>query len=481
MGRSNPIFTPIGFIMGAGLFIGLGLSLFWNGALAFSPGKLSSSGRSEAHAGGFRSHADFEKECHRCHQPLKTRQVDLCLECHTPVAEQLATAAGLHSRFAEAWRCDTCHGDHQGRAFDPLQAALASFDHSLTRFNLARHQLGYQSAPLLCNDCHPSGIGSSDTQPACIACHTDHAPGFMAQHQQDFGPACLDCHEGSDRLARLDHDATAFQLDGQHKGVTCAGCHAGGRFEGTPVACAGCHAEPALHQGALGIACADCHTSAGWSPAQLEGELFEHLDQTGFSLARHRLDYNHQLISCLGCHGENLHTFETAACAGCHNAQDPAFMSGHLDQFGSTCLTCHDGADRMHHFEHASIFPLEGRHAEIECRDCHLEQVFRGTPEACAGCHAEPDIHVGSFGLQCQYCHAPLSWIPARLQAHVFPLAHGGQGQIACQTCHLSTYAVYTCYGCHDHQPEDILERHARAGVSTAELPACARCHPEGE
>ncbi len=86
----------------------------------------------------------------------------------------------------------------------------------------------------------------------------------------------------------------------------------------------------------------------------------------------------------------------------------------------------------------------------------------------------------GFFGLKCQYCHSAQAWSPAKLQIHSFPLDHGNQGEIACQVCHPSTYAEYTCYGCHDHQAEAITLSHLKAGISEAELPACATCHPGG-
>jgi hypothetical protein len=148
--------------------------------------------------------------------------------------------------------------------------------------------------------------------------------------------------------------------------------------------------------------------------------------------------------------------------------------------YGPACIECHDGIDRMEGFEHARLFPLEGRHAETGCQACHTGGKYKNTPNACAGCHAEPEIHAGYFGLQCESCHIAEAWTPAHLQIHSFPLEHGGQGQVSCATCHPDRYVEYTCYGCHAHQPEPLAQEHARLEVPAAELPACVQCHPAG-
>jgi len=155
-------------------------------------------------------------------------------------------------------------------------------------------------------------------------------------------------------------------------------------------------------------------------------------------------------------------------------------MAEHQAQYGPACVDCHDGVDRMANFDHANFFPLNGVHANLECEECHANQVFRGTPQLCVECHAEPEIHAGFFGVQCQNCHTEKAWAPARMTVHDFPLDHGGQGTIECQTCHPSTYVDYTCYGCHDHQPDEIRTSHLEAGVSLEELPNCTKCHPTG-
>ena len=67
---------------------------------------------------------------------------------------------------------------------------------------------------------------------------------------------------------------------------------------------------------------------------------------------------------------------------------------------------------------------------------------------------------------------------------HLFPLDHGGEGEIACETCHENSYVELTCYGCHDHQLGEMIEVHAAEeigeGIDVVEE-QCIDCHPTGK
>jgi hypothetical protein len=153
-------------------------------------------------------------------------------------------------------------------------------------------------------------------------------------------------------------------------------------------------------------------------------------------------------------------------------------MDEHRALFGDDCVSCHDGVDTMAAFDHALAFPLEEAHSELACAACHIQGRFAGTPDQCVGCHEEPALHKGQFGLDCVRCHSTVAWTPARLTEHTFPLDHGNEGALACQVCHEQTYAVYTCYNCHEHQPDEIREEHVDEGILAFD--DCATCHPTG-
>jgi len=486
MRRKWAIFSPLSIILTLVLFSGLGATFWRSGGQSFSPGALSAKGYSGVTLAGYASHADFEGQCSLCHQPLKSVQAELCVDCHSGVAHQIVAEVGVHGNTATVMACAACHSDHHGNDFDPLWDALWAFDHASVGFSLQHHLVDDGGNPIACTACHIEEQGFQVDLSGCVLCHADSKVEFMTQHILDFGEGCLECHDGIDRMVGFDHSGTEFPLEGGHQVLRCADCHLQGRFDGISLQCQECHLEPSAHQGVFGFDCENCHRATGWLPAFIDGQSFEHVSQTRFSLVLHKKDYAGQPLNCLACHPDGIQRFEAGTCIACHAEQDLGFMEQHLDFFGPACLDCHDGIDRLSDFDHSTVFPLDGRHAEIACESCHLVsehgRVFKGTPLECQQCHSEPRIHAGFFGLQCQFCHTTFAWTPAQLTQHAFPLDHGGRGiQECCQVCHTETYTVYTCYGCHDHQPDEITSAHLAQGISLEELPGCTQCHPAGE
>lgn len=404
MKRGLPFFSPLSIAFSALIIMGLAVAVLLTGGRMFNPGPVSAKSRAGVSLQGFTSHAGFESQCSRCHQPLKTIQAELCVACHTDVGQQLSSHSGFHGRLSNAAQCADCHAEHRGRSFDPTRQALLSFDHALTR----------------------------------------------------------------------------FPLTGKHAQIQCADCHKNGDFTQAPTQCADCHHESLVHARLFPAACEDCHTTQAWTPATVSGKPFDH-EATAFSLVHHAKDFVGNGMACTACHNQPAGQFDPQTCVDCHAAKDLSFMTAHVQQFGPECLQCHDGRDRMQGFDHAAVFPLAGRHARLACESCHANKQFASTPTQCVRCHAEPVIHAGFFGLKCEYCHTAQAWQPALLRLHPFPLDHGGNGQVSCQTCHTQKYAEYTCYGCHDHQPEEIQASHARAGIGSDRLPDCAACHLSGK
>jgi hypothetical protein len=497
MHRQQPYLSFSGLIIMLILLVGLGLSLWRTGGRSFSPGELSAKNRTGISIAGFSSHSDFQGECSRCHRPLQVQQAVLCKACHTSIDEQIELSSGTHAHIDKVDKCASCHVDHQGTGFDPTQSAYRLFDHAATGFSLNWHQFDYDRKPLTCEACHSTGSKFSLSPSNCIDCHTAKDTDQMIQHQQDYGFECLNCHDGKDSMVEFDHATTGFLLEGKHNQISCITCHenASQMLEGEPggraitgaianaaVECAQCHSEPPVHLHVFSDDCGACHTSATWSPATWMGGSFNHMTQTGFNLALHKQDFSGEPITCFTCHTQELTDFDGKVCIACHSrdGQSVDFMNQHQEKFGSACVTCHDGVDRMHDFNHDRYFILNGRHSQLECETCHLEGRFAGTAQQCLGCHLEPALHSGSFGEQCEYCHTTHSWSPARLVIHPFPLDHGGQGEVACQVCHPDRYTANTCYGCHDHQESQIVESHIDAGIPTSELSSCTRCHSDG-
>jgi mono/diheme cytochrome c family protein len=100
-------------------------------------------------------------------------------------------------------------------------------------------------------------------------------------------------------------------------------------------------------------------------------------------------------------------------------------------------------------------------------------------PHDCVACHEDPIVHAEVFGIQCERCHNTIAWTPAYLTRHTFALDHGDEGTIACETCHVDNYYTNTCYECHDHQPDQMMEVHLKENLPDYEN--CYTCHPTGE
>jgi hypothetical protein len=399
------IISRFSIVIAALFILGLAIALWFSGGAIFNPGPVIAKSLPDVVLGGFTAHAEFENQCDLCHQPLRTEQAVLCLECHVNVAGQIETGQGAHGHLSQAQNCASCHAEHQGRDFDPVKTALDSFDHSKTRLPLA----------------------------------------------------------------------------GKHALLACSDCHTAGQYDQAQPECRACHAEPPQHTGMFDLNCAECHTAEGWKPAVWKLQPFNHA-AARFTLDQHADGFASEALLCVNCHsGTVSDIFDPRLCIECHSSPDPAFMPQHQTQFGSDCITCHDGVDRMHGFDHQALFPLEGRHAELTCETCHAEKRFRGTPALCADCHSEPDIHAGSFGLRCQYCHTSDAWQPALLRLHTFPLDHGGKGELDCQTCHGETYPQISCSLCHEHDEKVVASQHASLKLSTQQLADCLACHADGQ
>jgi hypothetical protein len=199
-------------------------------------------------------------------------------------------------------------------------------------------------------------------------------------------------------------------------------------------------------------------------------------------LSLHQTDYSGDPISCQDCHTQFLESTSgfAYACQTCHLRQDTVFIVGHVLSFGETCTDCHDGVDRMMSFDHESVFPIGGKHLGLDCMDCHTNQQFNDSQTICATCHQEPEVHASFFGQRCQMCHQDLGWQPALLASHDFPLNHGNQGDLSCDTCHNGAYMEYTCYNCHDHKESEIQTVHSAAGIASEHIPDCIACHLDG-
>ena len=227
--------------------------------------------------------------------------------------------------------------------------------------------------------------------------------------------------------------------------------------------------------------CQSCHVEHKGRETNITTFAFNNIDHTelsAFSLENHKIDFEGGSMSCDSCHQLGRFGAESLDCATCHAQENATYITNHTTQYGGDCISCHDGHDRLANFDHNQIFPLEGQHAAATCESCHVNQVFAGTPQACAACHDQPDVHNEAFGQDCFRCHAVTAWLPAELRYHTFPLDHGSDGQQECQVCHAISYTDYPCYACHDIAETKATHAEER-GLQAYEN--CLECHPTGQ
>jgi hypothetical protein len=270
----------------------------------------------------------------------------------------------------------------------------------------------------------------------------------------------------------------------------CGHCHAPLHCV-TDTRCQDCHMEIAeqrltatgLHSHFPGVEqCQICHVEHQGRDASITEFAFQNIDHemlSGFSLAKHGLDYEGVPMNCTSCHSQKSYAKETLDCLTCHVNENHDYMVEHLERYPIDCVPCHDGADRMTDYQHNLDYPLEGAHSNVDCLACHIDKVYAGTPSECADCHEEPEIHVGIFGLKCERCHVTAAWLPAQLTAHTFLVDHGvdnASSDMNCETCHIDTYTEYPCYSCHDRQ--EMEDYHNEIEITANEN--CVDCHPTG-
>lgn len=332
-----------------------------------------------------------------------------CFECHDRTSNPL-TVFGDQTETNED-NCISCHEDyhegkygpacvdcHQESSFLDLKD-MSFFDHTVADFQLEGLHLGVD-----CRECHTTRFSDAIAFNECRNCHEDY-------HEGEFesiagNPDCESCHtvdHGFDysMYSLEQHQETSFPLEGAHMATPCFACHLDEReerwtFRNIGNTCVDCHDN--IHEGYISESyypeneCVACHGQDAWSAV-----AFDH-DQTDWPLTG-----QHALADCRDCHFEVLDDLTLT---------EQAFIS-----LGTDCVTCHENVHgdefeidgvtdctRCHGtnswfpevFDHNTTrFPLDGRHAEIDCMACHAVEQEDGTSLViyqierfeCADCH----------------------------------------------------------------------------------------------
>jgi hypothetical protein len=338
-----------------------------------------------------------------------------------------------------------------------------------------------------CSTCHAAPFGTEKMADHCASCHKDIAAQMFdvaklhgAITQKSSTLACRDCHPDhrgeSAPLTDLGantfpHETLGFSLKGHQLTATreafsCKDCHQEDITKFSPATCDSCHRQMDVaftqaHVLAYGTACLACHDGV-----DRFGDDFSH---SGFIF---KLSGKHANVACTKCHldARTIADLQSAPqdCFSCHQKDDK-----HEGKFGNDCSACHNPSDwKDAKFDHnLSAFKLEGGHAEVKCEKCHVNNVFKGTPQDCYSCHKNNDEHKGAFGTDCAACHTPKGWGDATFDHNLsaFKL-EGAHAQVRCEDCHKNAVFKGT--------PTDCVSCHADPAWHAGALGTdCASCH----
>lgn len=182
-------------------------------------------------------------------------------------------------------------------------------------------------------------------------------------------------------------------------------------------------------------------------------------------------------------------SFVAGSAVGRQFDADGVTRSPHGDRLRILCQECHTTHGwkpirSIPEFKHSQTrFPLRGRHAVVQCADCHTDLDFSNTPVKCQDCHA--DLHRRKNGAECELCHNPNGWQVSihNINQHQdrFPLV-GAHAVVDCYSCHkvgavgqFNRFGLSTeCISCHrDAFRKATAPNHVANGFSTE----CRQCH----
>jgi hypothetical protein len=448
--KSFTLRWPIGVLVGY-LFVAL---MCWSSAAMaqsfesiMAPGKL------------IQGHVKLEEDCKQCHVKLDRKAQDgLCMACHKDIGADVRNKAGYHGRLTEAV-CRSCHTEHKGRDARIVELDKKKFDHNKTDYVLkGKHE------KTDCEKCHIEGKRYREAASDCNTCHKKDD-----EHKGKLGPKCGDCHtENNWKEARFDHDTTKFPLKGKHVDVKCADCHKNNNYKETPKTCYACHKgidEKKGHKGQYGEKCETCHGDKAWKPS-----MFNHDVDTKYALRG-----KHQKTACKDCHTGNLYKEKTSQeCYACHKKDDK-----HKESLGKNCASCHTEKNwkDIPKFDHdKSDFPLLGKHAKVECKECHKSPMYKEAAKDCYSCHTKDDKHQKNLGAQCGDCHNERDWKTTeglfKHERTKFPLKNAhAKPELKCTGCHKDLASFR-------NTPLDCLSCHKKDDKHEGQLGAkCETCH----
>ena len=261
------------------------------------------------------SMANMNGGCENCHHYSEdSGTIPPCRSCHATDLQEVDLSMpalkgayhrqciNCHLDWAHENACGFCHDPQNGAHVVADTVGILGVPHPLIEAtDLYNYQTTYEDGPV-------------------VSFH-------HADHVDDFGLQCVDCHRGD----------------------SCKSCHDTGEREARKldhvVTCGACHAERD---------CGFCHTDE-------PRDCFQHAARIGWDLEPY-----HASVECRICHGEpQQFRTPTGQCDDCHIHWEA----------GS--------------FNHRKVgLALNEEHVDFDCEDCHADRAFH-RPPTCEACHDE--------------------------------------------------------------------------------------------
>lgn len=413
-------------------------------------------------------------QCAQCHtnNNYKTLPSD-CFACHK--SDWKGTNNPGHAAAGFPTTCATCHSTTSWGG--------AVFNHNNTPFPLTGAH-----AQVACSQCHANNVFTG-VSTSCYSCHQKDFTGTQNPNHvaTGFPTDCSLCHTTTTFATSTFNHSSVFVLTGVHASTPCQACHVGNNFTALPKDCYGCHSanyssasNPNHVSAGFPTTCAVCHDTTAWTDA-----VFNH-SATAFPLTG-----AHTSVTCASCHVNNNYTTLPTNCYGCHQAdfKGTSNPSHAASGFPTNCTLCHTTtAWTGSTFNHSSVFPLLGAHANLQCASCHVNNNYTTVPTNCYGCHqadftgtGNPGHVAAGFPTTCNACHTNTDWSVVGMTFNHTLYANyaltGSHATLTCVRCHQKNNYTSTstaCYGCHQSDFSGTTEpNHVASGFPTD----CSICH----
>jgi len=270
---------------------------------------------------------------------------------------------------------------------------------------------------------------------------------------------CELCHADlSKKFASNPHAELALEHGG--KGVTCEGCHGGGKAHvesgGDPTkilqlskmpakqmdaTCLGCHetAHPNFlrsDHGKAGVSCTNCHSIHGLVPAAIPAVPAAPVVVAAEKKSRFSarmlgvlkpdasisdpLEWNAASVAIPGDNPSLLRAPQPQLCFSCHSDIKPAFSQPFHHKVNEGLMKCTDCHDTHGTFNNNQVRSTADQN--MICTKCHTETrgpfVFEHVAvkaEGCVGCHSPHGsqnarlLNVPNINQMCNQCHSPVA------------------------------------------------------------------------